>query len=538
MTQYSVKKGLKEFGQAGSDAVIKEMTQLDVREVMEPRMANMLTSEEKRRTLMYLMFLKKKRCGMIKARGCADGRKQRLYKSKEETSAPTVAVESLMLSCAIDAKERRHVISADIPGAFMQANIDEVVHMKLEGPLAQLLVKMNPAKYELYMTQENGKDVIYVMLKKALYGTLQAALLFWKDLSSKLIGWGYTLNPYDSCVANKIIDGKQCTILWHVDDIKVSHVDKRVIEQVIENLEAVYGKEAPLVVTRGGVHEYLGMTLDYATTPGACRISMFDYVEEMLDELPPDMDGEAITPAANHLFAVDDKATPLNADMAQFFHHNTAKLLFLSKRARPDIQTAVAFLTTRVTKPDEDDYKKLSRVMKYLRGSTQLTLVLEAGDLAVVKWWVDGSYAVHPDMRSHTGATMSLGKGSVYSTSIRQKLNTKSSTEAELVGVADVMPQVLWTRYFLAAQGYDVAASTIYQDNQSAILLEKNGRASSGKRTRHLNIRYFFVTDRIRSKEVTVEYCPTGIMRGDFFTKPLQGALFRKFRAEILNMHE
>jgi hypothetical protein len=164
--------------------------------------------------------------------------------------------------------------------------------------------------------------------------------------------------------------------------------------------------------------------------------------------------------------------------------------------------------------------------------------VLEAGDLAVVKWWVDGSYAVHPDMRSHTGAIMSLGKGSIYSTSIRQKLNTKSSTEAELVGVADVMPQILWTRYFLQAQGYDVAASTIYQDNQSAILLEKNGRASSGRRTRHLNIRYFFVTDRIRTNEVTVEYCPTGIMRGDFFTKPLQGALFRKFRAEILNMEE
>jgi hypothetical protein len=211
-------------------------------------------------------------------------------------------------------------------------------------------------------------------------------------------------------------------------------------------------------------------------------------------------------------------------------------LLFLSKRARPDIQTAVAFLTTRVKSPDEDDYKKLARTMNYLRGTSKLSVVLEATDLTVVKWWVDGSYATHPDMRSHTGGTMSLGKGSIYSTSIRQKLNTKSSTEAELVAVADVMPQILWTRYFLEAQGYATSESKIYQDNQSAMLLEKNGRASSGRRTRHLNIRYFFVTDRIHSKEVEVEYCPTGDMRADFFTKPLQGSLFRKFRTEILNM--
>ena len=206
------------------------------------------------------------------------------------------------------------------------------------------------------------------------------------------------------------------------------------------------------------------------------------------------------------------------------------------KRARPDIQTAVAFLTTRVTKPDVDDEKKLARVMKYLRGTTELTLTLEVGDLTVMKWWVDASYAVHPDMRSHTGGTFSLGKGSIYSTSIRQKLNTKSSTEAELVGVSDVMAQILWTRYFLEHQGYNIKTSILYQDNQSAILLEKNGRASSGKRTRHLNIRYFFIADRVTTKEIEIQYCPTAEMRGDFFTKPLQGALFRRFRLEILNM--
>ena len=131
---------------------------------------------------------------------------------------------------------------------------------------------------------------------------------------------------------------------------------------------------------------------------------------------------------------------------------------------------------------------------------------------------------------------MSHGKGSVYSTSVRQKLTTKSSTEAELVGVDDVMPMILWTRQFLECQGYTIQDNVVYQDNQSAMLLENNGKRSSTKRTRHLKIRYFFVTDKIKSKEMSVEYCPTGDMWADVFTKPLQGASFAKFRKLILNL--
>jgi hypothetical protein len=173
--------------------------------------------------------------------------------------------------------------------------------------------------------------------------------------------------------------------------------------------------------------------------------------------------------------------------------------------------------------------------MRYLRGTSKLPLVLESDGMNVVKWWVDASYAVHPDMKGHTGGALSLGKGIIYGTSTKQKLVTKSSTEAELVGVNDVLPQVIWTRYFLEAQGYAVNDSIIYQDNKSAMLLGKNGRGSSSKRTRHLNIRYFFITDRISAGEVSIQHCGTLDMISDFFTKPLQGAAFRKLRNIIMN---
>jgi len=130
---------------------------------------------------------------------------------------------------------------------------------------------------------------------------------------------------------------------------------------------------------------------------------------------------------------------------------------------------------------------------------------------------------------------MMVGKGAVYTSSIRQKINTKSSTEAEMVGVSDLTGQVLWTRSFLEEQGHKVNSSTVYQDNKSAILLEVNGKGSSSKRTRHMDIRYLFITDRITAGKISLEYCPTSKMIADFYTKPLQGNMFTKYRDLILN---
>ena len=107
-------------------------------------------------------------------------------------------------------------------------------------------------------------------------------------------------------------------------------------------------------------------------------------------------------------------------------------------------------------------------------------------------------------MRIHTGRIMTMGKGTMYSTSHKQKLNTKRSTETELVAVDDVLPQLLWARYFLEAQGYHVGASKLYQDNMSVMLLEKNCKASSGKRTRHINIRNLFMKNRVDVGEVII----------------------------------
>jgi hypothetical protein len=281
-------------------------------------------------------------------------------------------------------------------------------------------------------------------------------LLFWKKLTAILRTFGFEANPYDFCVMNKMVNGKQCTIAWHVDDLKLSHVTLDVLEDIVSQINQEFGKEEPLVVHRGKVHYYLVMTIDYSVE-GKVTFSMVDYVKATITESPEELTSGTPTtsPAASYLFDVNDAAPKLDEERKEIFHHLVAKLLYLGKRARPDIQLAVAFLTTRVISPDEDDWKKLGRCLLFLKGTMEDDFTLEGNNLQCIKWWVDASFAVHPDMRSHTGATMSLGGGHPISMSIKQKLNTQSSTEAELVGVNDAMSMILWVPLFLEGQSFE-----------------------------------------------------------------------------------
>jgi len=144
-------------------------------------------------------------------------------------------------------------------------------------------------------------------------------------------------------------------------------------------------------------------------------------------------------------------------------------------------------------------------------------------DLHTMYTWVDASYAVHPDMRSHTGGALSFGVRALNVMSRKQRLNTTSSTEAEVVGTSDYVPKKIWFQMFLEEQGFPIKENIMYQDNQSAICLERNGRRSCGQASRHINIRYVFVKDRIDNGKLRIEYCPTENMLADFFTKPMQG---------------
>ena len=234
------------------------------------------------------------------------------------------------------------------------------------------------------------------------------------------------------------------------------------------------------------------------------------------------------------MFQIDDNAEQLKKRQSEIFHSTVAKLLFISKRARPDIEQTVAFLCTRVTKSDVHDWKKLSRLLSYIQNTIDDKQIIGASSIYNLYTWIDAAYAVYEDMKGQTGGCMSMGYGVIHVRSLKQKLNTKSSTKTEIVGMSEYIPYNIWLSMFLKEQGYDLMDNVVFQDNQSAIRMEINGRNSCTGNSRHIHIRYFFVKDRIDKKEMRVEYCPTEHMLADYFTKPSQGARFKNYRDYIM----
>ncbi|CAJ1944873.1 unnamed protein product [Cylindrotheca closterium] len=248
-----------------------------------------------------------------------------------------------------------------------------------------------------------------------------------------------------------MVNNKQLTIRFHVDDVLASHMEQQVLEDFFTWVNDRYGGLKEMTCTRGQVHTYLGMTLDFSKK-GKMKICMDDYMDCMLSEFPVKFKDNEIqeTPAGNNLLE-KGKGAPLEKERREVFNWFVAKSLFLST-----ISPTVSILASSVQSPNLSDWQKLVGLMRYIHSTKGWHLTLSADDLHVIKWYVDAPFAVHPDFKSHTGAVMTMGTGAVQAITQKQKLNCDSITHAELIGVHDAMSNILWTRLFMEEQGYPI----------------------------------------------------------------------------------
>ena len=529
-TQMSAEAGIKKHGQVAEEALMKEFQQFRDMDVFEPMDATTLSNENKKDALKAISVIKEKRCGKIKGRTVADGRKQRDKYTKSETTSPTVSTDALFLTMVVDAHENRDVATADVSGAYLNAEMDDLVIIRLTGKTVDLMCRVNP-EWSKYVIFEGKTKVLYLRCNRALYGCVKSGLLWYELFTSVLVGMGFELNPYDPCIANATIKGKQCTICWYVDDTKISHVNRRVVTNILNRIEDRFDK---LTITRGRRHEFLGMNI-YYPGDGNVEVLMDRYIREAITDSNLHItSSECKTPAASTLAEIGPDETDLPERRAKTFHSIVAKLIYVGTRARGDILPTLGYLCSRVSRPTDNDERKLKRLLTYLKRTINKQLILGADSLNTFSTWVDASFAPHTDKRSHTGGVISFGRGGLICKSQKQKINTKSSTEAELVGASDYLPHTVFVKNFMEAQGFPSTKVPFYQDNESAMKMEQNGRASAGQRSRHIDIRYFFITDISKRKDIEILHCPTKDMLADFFTKPLQGSLFLKFRDVIL----
>ena len=270
-TQMSAHKGIKLFGQRAIAAMIKELKQLNDgvipgNPVIAPIPFDELTAKDKKESLEAVNLIAIKRSGKIKGRTCANGSKKRKYlRDNKDDPSPTASLESIMTTLVIDAYEGRDIAIADVLGAYLHAKFPEskTVILRMTDIFVDIICEINDeySKHIVYEINKKGKQIkcLYVRVLRALYGCLESAFLWYELYLNTLKKLGFKINPYDRCVANKMINGSQCTIVFYVDDNKISHIDKEVVSDVINDISKHFGE---LTVSRGTKHAFLGMDIE------------------------------------------------------------------------------------------------------------------------------------------------------------------------------------------------------------------------------------------------------------------------------------
>ena len=226
----------------------------------------------------------------------------------------------------------------------------------------------------------------------------------------------------------------------------------------------------------------------------------------------------------------DNKYTDINGYLSL-----TMKLMYLAKKTRPDILFTVSYLATKGKIPTQGNYNKLLKVLRYINNSKDIQLILKPTDFSI-HLYVDASFATHPDARCQSGTVLNLsGKGScaIFSSSNKQRLVAKSSTEAELIALNDGLSTLEWLSHLVSELGYsDLPPPTVHEDNISTIIMSKQGFNSAGK-SKHINIRYFYVKQLIDEDRIKLVHISTEDQTADILTKPLTGESFLKLRSKL-----
>ena len=513
----SLKKALSSNNPGVEESIFKELKQLVARPAWLYVDKKTLTKAQRRKLIRSHMFMKDKH----RSDGTFDKWKARLVAGGDtqdksiydNLSSPTVCLDSVFTIIAIAACERRFIATIDITGAYLECVLppDDEVYMVLDPITTRLLHQVDPKAAE-YQT-DSGETV--VRLTRALYGCVQSALLWYNKLKETLEEDGFIANPYDMCVFNKMVKGKQITVAFHVDDLLVTSTSEAAIQRLISFLRSKFQE---VTAETGDVHSYLAMTITrkrYYYT-----VSMDGYITSLVANRKLK---HVSSPANDKLFEREDDPIYLSDKDKKDYHSDVAKVLFLAKRVKMTCLAPVSALASCVSAPTVEDRKKLDRVFNYIHTSRGQVMKYKVhGDIHPMAY-VDASYATQPDGRSRTGILIKIAGCAIGAWSVKQKIVTRSSTEAELVALTEALTNIIWLRRFYEHQGYrDLPPTKLWEDNTSCIKLMTTPR-HNGQRTKHLDIRYFYAKELQEQGYIDIKYVGTEDQQADLLSKGMVG---------------
>jgi hypothetical protein len=460
----------------------------------------------------------------VKGRLVAGGHRQirELYPSD---SSPTVSPATIFILVVYAAENFWMAATMDVKAAYLNASRhgQRALYVRIRGILATRYLEIVRERYGLACIDclDPKTNSFLALLDKALYGTLEAANLWYQEVTTTMTRLGFKVSEEDPCLFLK----HGIKVALYVDDFLVVAKLQEDIEDLHSALVELYSE---VKITKGNDLKFLGMNLKFVETSVEIKIDLHDILVNV--------DGSSTHPTGMNLFHRNEDSPLLDRVEQASFHSMVAKLLYVSKRTRPDILLPVNFLCTRVQSPTVEDQAKLTKVLKYLNGTRDMALKigmpLEPDGSIVLRAYIDAAYSVHQDMKSHSGAVFTLGSGSLLPCSTKQSCVSKSSTEAELIAYTDYIGEGL----SLKNVAQDIIGAPVkllvLQDNSSVISILKNGRLSGKSKhaSKHVKVRVAWIKERQDEGDFATAYCPTELMISDGLTKPKSAAGHLEFR--------
>jgi len=524
----SPKKAAIKYGNVAHKAAVSEFKQIVDKEVIAPIHFHQLTQEMKDKAIRSHTFFKEK----FKSDGDLDKLKARLVAGGNLTdpeqfdtvASPTARTETSFLLHGIAAQFGLEITAMDIPGAYLNTKLPEHqrIPMQLGEQETDAVVELRP-HWQEYVTKSG---TLWVMLIGGLYGLRQAALLWYELLTSVLKQAGYRTADMDKCLFIKFDDkGKRSYIVVHVDDLAHFYDSKHFQTELEEHLRKRFGEPT---FQRGDSGVYIGVEYLYDRNDRSVRLSMNKYVDKILSHF--NITKPSALPADDKFMEVDKTAIKTDSKL---FASKVMSVYYLAARTRPDLLFHITVMAMRITDCNENDEKKMHKLLRYILATKDRGVVLKPRG-TTLHFYVDAAYAIHANARSHSGLYVTLGGddydatnigGPIFARSVSQKVVTLSSFESELTAVHQNIMSVTMFRSIMSDLGFDQSGpSLLMQDNQATILVIKRGQEFRG-RSKHIDVRYFYITELINSGVIKVVYVPTDEMIADALSKNFHSAV-------------
>ena len=504
----------------------KEIEQILKLKVWTPLLQDQIDQEKASKAIPAKIFTIEKLDALgnlvkIKSRLVAGGHREYLQ-PEVDTSSPTVRLETVFMIVNIALSRNLILNTMDIAGAFLEAKIGGEVYVSLNEKITPIITKLDNS-YTKYINPKTGK--ILVKLNKALYGCKEASMEWYQHSKTKLLNYGLKMSSYDPGMFYTPGEIK-LIVLSHVDDLLITGSAEE-ISKFKAYMEASFGK-----ITFDGNREeiqYIGMI--FRRYQNRYEISQPGYLNDIIKKFKLNSEDVATSPATEKLMEEPEIDEHVNASE---YRSNLMTLMFIT-RTRPDIKFPVMYLSTKMKDPRKSHEQKLTRIAQYLNGTKKLALTFTKSNLQLY-CSADASYASHSDRKSQTGVLITLGtrNGPIMAISRKQTNVAKSSTEAEIVALNLGGEEVIPLKRMLDELGIKQSTIQIEQDNQSAIIIATRGSGRT-RRSRFMEIQYFWITEQIEKKLVELVYKPSSILKSDGLTKALNGTQFVRWRDNILN---